>query len=335
VVKILNIEYPGISVIVACLNEEEHIAQCLESLIYQSYQGEIEILISDGGSSDDTIDIVTKYSNQKGNIRLLHNQGKIQATGRNLAIRESKYELIAYLDGHSYADKDWLQNLYRSFSELSGRGIKLAGVGSVHKDGMESDFSRASKSVMNSFLGGSSFSSYSEKSGIREVETAYACLYDKKVLFEAGLYDETFTKGEDLHLNLRITRKFGYKLYIDNKAVTYYYLKGSLRLFARQMFDYGFWRFKVMSNLNIYSIGTLAPMIFVVILLFTFLMTLVSINYIYILALILILYIIVITINSIYLSIKDKINLLLAFVIQLIIHMNYGIGMIYSIFKKK
>ena len=41
--------FPNISVIVACLNEEKYIEKCIVSLVEQDYKGRFEIIISDGG----------------------------------------------------------------------------------------------------------------------------------------------------------------------------------------------------------------------------------------------------------------------------------------------
>ena len=81
---------PSLSIITPTFNAEKHIAQCLSSVRDQTFRN-FEHLILDGGSTDDTTDIVKAYANQQTNIRLLvekdegiydaMNKGIVQAGG--------------------------------------------------------------------------------------------------------------------------------------------------------------------------------------------------------------------------------------------------------------
>lgn len=71
-------EFPGISIIVAVYNEEKFIRNCIESLLQQTYPGETEIIISDGGSTDDTCKIVREMQKLHPQIKLVHNKKKYQ-----------------------------------------------------------------------------------------------------------------------------------------------------------------------------------------------------------------------------------------------------------------
>lgn len=76
-----------VSIIIPTLNEEKYIGECLESLINQSYSSKAtEILIIDGCSIDNTINICKTYTEQ-ANIRILKNEKKKPPT---LSIKESK-----------------------------------------------------------------------------------------------------------------------------------------------------------------------------------------------------------------------------------------------------
>ena len=68
-----------IAVIIPTLNEEKFIAQCLDSVINQTFPFEnLDVMVVDGGSSDRTREIVNLYNKKYPNIRLLDNPGRIQ-----------------------------------------------------------------------------------------------------------------------------------------------------------------------------------------------------------------------------------------------------------------
>ena len=55
-----------ISVIIPTYNEEKYVGTCLRSLSNQDYQGKYEIIISDGSSTDRTVEIARRYGAQGG-----------------------------------------------------------------------------------------------------------------------------------------------------------------------------------------------------------------------------------------------------------------------------
>ena len=110
---------PPISILVAAYNEEECIVQTLESIFVQDYDGPIEVIVSDDGSTDDTSSLVSKFITQhEGNKKFtlltgLPNRGKSEALNR--ALDEASHDLIITVDGDSYLYKDALLNIVKNF----------------------------------------------------------------------------------------------------------------------------------------------------------------------------------------------------------------------------
>ncbi len=73
-----------ISVIVPVLNEEESIRALLEGLLKQSRPAE-EIVITDGGSSDATPQIIAQYAEHHPEVRVLREAHALPGRGRNVA----------------------------------------------------------------------------------------------------------------------------------------------------------------------------------------------------------------------------------------------------------
>lgn len=326
-------DYPGISVIVAALNEENAIERCIDSLIEQSYPGPIEIIVADGGSKDKTREIVCKHISENGMVRLLDNIEKKQAAGRNLGIKESEYDLVAYIDAHSYADKDWLFNLYKVFDERKSNGEKIAGVGSVFRNAGSSSLSKSTETAFRSIISGATVDVFLKRNRVSKVNNAYACLYDKNALNETGLYNTSLATGEDMELNQRITEKYGYSLYVNPEAVTYYHRPETILGIFRQQYRYGFWRVRVMNLLGLYSLKVFLLPVFILAMAFMLVFTVFNPLSAISLGIVLFIYFVSIAGGSLLLSIRAKCSFLQLLLVFPAIHFGYGLGVIMGLIK--
>lgn len=99
-------ERPLISVVMPAFNSEAHIREAINSVINQTYRN-IELLVADGGSRDNTQFIVTELSRQDSRVKFIHNVGdQGPAHARSTAIRCARGEFVAFLD----ADDLWLED---------------------------------------------------------------------------------------------------------------------------------------------------------------------------------------------------------------------------------
>lgn len=105
-----------ISLITTVLNEEKNIVDFTKSVNNQTLLPD-EVIIVDGGSKDKTVSIINKLSKEykKLNIRLIIKRGN-RSLGRNTAIKNAKYELIAVTDVGCILDKNWIKNIIKPFS---------------------------------------------------------------------------------------------------------------------------------------------------------------------------------------------------------------------------
>ncbi len=226
-----------ISVVVAVRNEREHIKECIESLFNQDYE-DYEVIVVDGMSDDGTFELL-KELQKKYDFKLLRNEKKNAAAGRNIGIREAKGEAIAFIDGDAVASKDWLKNIKKAF-EKSG----AIGVGGVDLLPEESEYkAKAIGLVMTSPLarGGrlnpSTQHSLMEKERfVEHIPTCNLCL-KREIFDKVGLFDESFVKGQDLELNFRIV-KAGYKLFYSPSIKVIHYRKQHIHHFAKQIYKW-------------------------------------------------------------------------------------------------
>lgn len=92
-----------VSVIIPVYNKEDFIARSIDSVLKQSYQ-DFELIIVDDGSTDNSIRVAKTFSDSR--IAFLHQANAGPGAARNLGIRNSHGEFIAFLD----ADDEWLPN---------------------------------------------------------------------------------------------------------------------------------------------------------------------------------------------------------------------------------
>lgn len=101
-----------VSIVIPTYNVEKYIARCLDSVINQTLK-EIEIIVVDDKSTDNTLSIVKDYASRDNRIKvieLFENQGV--SVARNTGIDLSTGEYIGFIDPDDYVDLDFYEKLY-------------------------------------------------------------------------------------------------------------------------------------------------------------------------------------------------------------------------------
>lgn len=101
-----------VSVVLTILNEGMSLNRLLGALVNQSRLPD-EIIVIDGGSTDDSLDILESFAQRYNTFHYFIEAGVNIAQGRNIGIRKSCGNIIAVTDGGCYPDKDWLRELVR------------------------------------------------------------------------------------------------------------------------------------------------------------------------------------------------------------------------------
>lgn len=105
-----------ISVVIPALNEEDSIGGLLENLLSQTLKP-AEIVITDGGSTDRTRDIVEEFVTSGAPVHLVRVTRSMPGRARNLAVKESRCDWIAFTDGGITLESVWLEALATKASE--------------------------------------------------------------------------------------------------------------------------------------------------------------------------------------------------------------------------
>lgn len=100
-----------ISIIIPIYNTQEYLSRCLESVINQAYKN-LEIILINDGSTDNSLSICEKYKSKDNRIVLLNQQNSGQALARNSALDMAKGDYIAFIDSDDWVSLDYIQALY-------------------------------------------------------------------------------------------------------------------------------------------------------------------------------------------------------------------------------
>lgn len=100
-----------ISIIVPIYNIEKYIERCVRSLINQTYQN-IEIILVDDGSTDNSGNIADKLANQDTRIKCIHQKNGGLSAARNTGLNVAKGNYYSFIDGDDYIKSETIEKLY-------------------------------------------------------------------------------------------------------------------------------------------------------------------------------------------------------------------------------
>jgi len=100
-----------ISIIVPVYNVEKYLESCLESIINQTYKN-LEIILVDDGSTDESGNICDKYANKDKRIKVIHKKNGGLSDARNIGIKESTGKYLTFVDSDDYIVNDYVEYLF-------------------------------------------------------------------------------------------------------------------------------------------------------------------------------------------------------------------------------
>lgn len=103
-----------ISIIVPVYNVKNYLKTCLNSLIKQTYDN-IEIIIVDDGSTDESGLICDQYAADKKNIRVIHKSNGGLSDARNEGLRNANGDYVVFVDSDDYVDNTFIEILKKGF----------------------------------------------------------------------------------------------------------------------------------------------------------------------------------------------------------------------------
>lgn len=180
-----------VSLITTVYNEEKNITNFLSSIAYQALVPD-EVVIVDAESTDQTFKLITDFSvgHPELHIKLIKKAGN-RSIGRNTAIRNSQYPIIACTDAGCILDQHWLENITHPFK--SGN-IDVAG--GWYETIIENTWDRALTKVFNFSPGKVNSENF--------LPSTRSIAFTKKAWEMAGEFNQKLSHNEDTPFAIRL-----------------------------------------------------------------------------------------------------------------------------------
>jgi len=185
-----------ISVIIPTFNRSQYICDAIDSVLAQTYPAH-EIIIADDGSTDNTAALLKKYGKR---IKYLRQKNKGPSAARNLGIKKSTGEFIAFLDSDDLWDKNKLKEQIEFYKRINNFNL-----GMIDTFTKIIDFKGKTICVLNCTKRGPALEELFYHNVINQTSSV---LIKSSVFQEIGLFNENLGGAEDRELWIRIASKF-------------------------------------------------------------------------------------------------------------------------------
>ena len=215
------VSLPRVSIVIATLNSEQTIGECLKSIFELNYPEDLlEVILIDGFSRDATVKIAEKYPVKIFTVPLN------APAAYNYAARIIKGEVLGLIDADAKVEKEWLSKLVVHLDDP-----KVAGVsGAIETWNADNGWARS--------IGYDMKNRYARLGKYASRIATMNLLLKKCVLQEIGGFDEALLAQYDTDLGFRLTSK-GYKIVFEASAKCYHFNRPTLRAYFKQQLQYG------------------------------------------------------------------------------------------------
>jgi glycosyltransferase involved in cell wall biosynthesis len=226
-----------ISVVIPCLNEVEYIEATLESLLAQTGCKEpFEVIVSDGGSTDGTRDVLERWSARDPRFRWMDNPSRFTPQALNGGIRAATGETVIILGAHARCAPDFLRRNAEALRSHPESGCVGGVVEQVHGSAVSR---RIGAALSTPFGVGDARFRTGGTAG--HVDTVAFGAYRKSTLEEIGMFDEHLVRNQDDELNFRL-HEAGWRIWFDPRIRSSYHVRSSYDKLFRQYRQYGYWK---------------------------------------------------------------------------------------------
>jgi len=235
---------PLVTVILPVRNEGPFIERSLGAVLAQDWNPErLEVIVADGMSTDDTRRIVRRCAETAPRVpvSIVDNPAGIVPTAMNAGIAAARGEVVVRVDGHTIVEPDYVRRCVEVLRRSGAQNVggRMTAVG-------ETPFARAVAAATSSpfGVGGARFH-YSDRE--EWVDTVYMGAWPRKVLEDLGGFDPEMVRDQDDELNYRLRARGG-RILLSPEIRSRYFNRPTIRSLARQYFQYGFWKVRVLQK---------------------------------------------------------------------------------------
>ena len=257
-----------VSFIIVAYNEENTLNKVFSDIKSQDYPHKlIEVILVDGMSTDNTKKIMREFSEEKHDFKRIvikENPKKTLPCGWNVALKESKGDLIMRVDAHSTIPRDFISKNV----ECINSGEKICGGYRPNIIDEETSW-KNTLLIAETSMFGSSIAPYRRNRGKSYVKSVFHGAYSREIFEKVGYYNELLDRTEDNEMHYRM-RKAGYRICFNPNIISYQHTRNSLKKMINQKYSNGYWIGLTMGiNPKCFSIYHFIPLMFILAIIFT------------------------------------------------------------------
>jgi glycosyltransferase involved in cell wall biosynthesis len=215
---------PLVSVIATVRNEAGSIDAMVASLLGQTFR-DFELVIADGGSTDDTVARIERHARSDARVRLLHAPNTNISQGRNRAIEAATADLVLVTDAGVVLPPDWIERLARPL--LDHQDLDVVG----------GFFASAPRTVFELALGATTLPLADEIDPATFNPSSRSVAFRRSAWRGVGGYPEWLDYCEDLWFDFEL-RKAGQRIGFEPRAVVQFRPRTSPKAFFLQYYRY-------------------------------------------------------------------------------------------------
>ncbi len=224
----VSIEARSASIIIPTFNGASRIGNCLDSLMKQTVGQNVEILVVDDGSTDNTANVVREHSS----VRLITQANAGPASARNRGALEAQGKILLFTDDDCMPMPDWLEAMLGPFKDPEVVGAK--GVYRTHQRSLAARFVQIEYEDKYRLMAG--------LPSIDFIDT-YSAGFRRDRFLEMTGYDTSFPVAcaEDIELSYRMSAR-GWKMKFVPAAIVYHTHPDTLSRYLKKKYKFAFWR---------------------------------------------------------------------------------------------
>ena len=216
------------SIIIPTFNGASRIANCLDSLVKQTAGRDVEILVVDDGSTDNTVNVINSYSS----VRLIRQANAGPASARNHGALEAKGAILLFTDDDCVPMPDWLDAMLAPFEDSGVVGAK--GVYRTHQKSLAARFVQIEYEDKYRLM--------ARLPSIDFIDT-YSAGFRRDRFLEMDGYDTSFPVAcaEDIELSYRMSAR-GWTMKFVPGAIVYHAHPNTFSSYLKKKYKFAFWR---------------------------------------------------------------------------------------------
>jgi GT2 family glycosyltransferase len=216
------------SIVIPTFNGGSRVRNCLDSLVKQTAGRNVEILVVDDGSTDNTADVVRGYSS----VRLISQANAGPATARNHGAMEAQGAILLFTDDDCVPMPDWLEAMLGPFNDPEVVGAK--GVYRTHQKSLAARFVQIEYEDKYRLM--------ASLPSIDFIDT-YSAGFRRERFLEMAGYDTSFPVAcaEDIELSYRMSAR-GWKMKFVPAAIVYHTHPDTVARYLKKKYKFAFWR---------------------------------------------------------------------------------------------